>query len=264
MDYLYDSSFDGLLTCIYHHYYQQAATGIYPQDHYQLTLLNNSHVVTRNPAYAARVYAAIEEKISPSSLILVYQGFLSSSPGKENLILNYLRLGFRLGAAVDFYHSHPQVQPLHKIARQVTREVHRILGLLRFADQGGFLYAGLSPDHDILTLIADHFAERLANERFIIHDQKRNLAVIYDGQTMPEPELPPQRQWYLIPLDHKPESSLVEEDHYQQLWKLYFDKISIDFRRNPRLQAQFIPQRYRPHLVEFQPARQEPAPKNEG
>ncbi len=250
MDYLYDGSFDGLLTCIYHHYYQQAATGIYPQEHYQPSLLNNSYVVTTDPVYAARVYSAIEEKISPSSLTLVYQGFLSSSPDKENLILSYLRLGFRLSAAVDFYHSHPQVQPLHKIARQVTREVHRMLGLLRFADQGGFLYASLSPDHDILTLIADHFADRLANERFIIHDQKRNLAIIYDGQATPES----QRDWYLVPLDHKPESPLMEEDRYQQLWKLYFNKISIGFRRNPRLQTQFVPHRYRSHLVEFQPA----------
>ncbi len=254
MDYLYDGTFDGLLTCIYHNYYQEAADGIYPQEYYQPSLISNSGLVTSNPDHAVRVYKAIEEKISADSLALVYHTFLSSCPGKENIILNYLRLGFHMGAKIDFYHSHPQVHPLHKIARQVTKEVHRFLGLLRFADKGKFLYSSLSPDHDILPLIADHFAERLGNERWIIHDQKRSLAIIYDGQNIHEKKLYPQRQWYLINFDHKLESSMPEEDCYQELWKLYFTKISIDSRRNPRLQSQFIPQRYRQHLIEFEPS----------
>ncbi len=255
MDYLYDGSFDGLLTCIYYHYYQEAADGIYARESYQPSLLVESGLVCSNPDYAARVYKAIEEKISEAALARVYYAFLSSCPGKENIILNYLRLGFRMGSKIDFYHSHPQVHPLHKIACQVTREVHRFLGLLRFADQGKFLYASLAPDHDILPLIADHFAERLAGERWVIHDQKRNGAIVYDGQTSPEKKPYPQRRWYLIDLDTVPASFLPEEDGYQELWKLYFTEISINSRRNPRLQAQFIPHRYRQHLVEFQASR---------
>lgn len=255
MDYLYDGSFDGLLTCIYYHYYQEAADGIYARESYQPSLLVESGLVCSNPDYAARVYKAIEEKISEAALARVYYAFLSSCPGKENIILNYLRLGFRMGSKIDFYHSHPQVHPLHKIACQVTREVHRFLGLLRFADQGKFLYASLAPDHDILPLIADHFADRMANERWIIHDLKRNIAVIYDGQNPPEERRAPQRRWYLTGFDHQLDSSGPEEDRYRELWKLYFAGISIDSRRNPRLQTHFIPLRYRQHLPEFEPPR---------
>lgn len=210
-------------------------------------------VVSTNPEQAARVYKAIEEKISEDALIQVYYAFLSSYPGKENLILNYLRLGFRMGAKVDSYHSHPHVHPLHKAARQVTREVHRFLGILRFADNGKFLYAALSPDHDIITLIADHFADRMINERFIIHDQKRCRAIIYDGQSRSAAGPGLQRQWYMIDLDQLPPANQPQDDYCQKLWRQYFTEISIDFRRNPRLQSQFIPQRYRKHLVEFQP-----------
>jgi len=254
VDYLYDGSFDGLLTCIYHNYYQEAADGIYPREHYQPSLISKNIIVASNPVNASRVYRAIEEKISEDSLALVYRAFVSSCPDKENIILNYLRLGFRMGAKIDFYHSHPKVHPLHKIARKVSREVERILGLLRFADNGSFLYAGLSPDHDILPLIADHFADRMKNERWIIHDQKRNLAVIYDGNNKCENKLYPQREWYLVNFEHKPDTPIPEEDGYQELWKLYFSKICIDSRRNPRLQSHFIPLRYRKHLVEFQPS----------
>lgn len=253
MDYLYDGSFEGLLTCIYHNYYQEPATGIYRQEYYQPVLMINSTDVITKPVLAARVYEAIAKKISLDSLDLVYHTFVSSSPVKENLILNYLRLGFRMRAKVDAYHSHPDVHPLHKVAHQVTAEVHRFLGLLRFADTGQFLYAALSPDHHILPLIADHFADRLANERWIIHDKKRKLAVVYDGHNSNKNHFSSQRQWYLTDFPHHGEFSLPqEEQNYQELWQLYFSQISIESRCNPSLQSHFVPRRYRSHLVEFQ------------
>ncbi len=56
--------------------------------------------------------------------------------GDFERISNYLRLGFKMGAKVDLYHSHPAVYPVHKLDRKVTCEVHRFLGLLRFKDTG--------------------------------------------------------------------------------------------------------------------------------
>lgn len=254
MDYLYDSSFEGLLTCIYYNYYREKASGIYQQEYYQPALMIDSTEVITEPALAARVYKAIEHKISRTSLDLVYHTFVSSASNKENLILNYLRLGFRLGSKVDLYHTHPDVYPLRKAAHKVMAEVHRFLGLLRFADAGNFLYAVLSPDHYILPLIADHFADRLAGERWIIHDRKRDLAVVYDGYDTDGDNSFAKRKWYITDFPHPGLPSLTQkEQYYQGLWQLYFDKISIESRRNPCLQAQFVPYRYRGDLVEFKP-----------
>jgi hypothetical protein len=86
MDYLYDGSFDGLLTCIYYNYYHQSADGIFRQDDYQPALMVDSMKVITDPCLAARVYTAVEEKISAGSLDTVYHVYLSSSPDKENLI----------------------------------------------------------------------------------------------------------------------------------------------------------------------------------
>jgi probable DNA metabolism protein len=155
-----------------------------------------------------------------------------------------------MGPKVNLYRSHPDVYPIHKLDRQVRGEAHRFFGLLRFADTGKFLYAGFSPDHNILTLIADHFADRLRNERWIIHDQKRHLAVIYNG---PEPDQDLSSKWYLTDLDNQWQKAFTqEEEHWQELWRLYFHHISIKSRYNPRLQSQLVPLRYRRHLVEFQ------------
>ncbi len=255
MDYLYDGSFEGLLTCIYFNYYEEKASGIYQREYYQPALMIESSEIITDPLLAARVYRAIEEKISRDSLDLIYHTFVSSVSGKEILILNYLRLGFRLGPRIDLYHTHADVYPLRKAAHKVTAEVHRFLGLLRFADAGSFLYAVLSPDHFILPLIADHFADRLAGERWIIHDRKRDLAVVYDGHVADEDQSFPRRKWYITDFpDPGPLPLSQKEQYFQSLWQHYFDKIGIESRRNPRLQAQFVPHRYRHDLVEFKPS----------
>ncbi len=250
MDYLYDGSFDGLLTCIYYHYYEAAASGIYQQDHYQPSLMVNTRIVETNPAWAMRVYTAIEEKISRDALEKIYHVYLSSDSNKENLILNYLRLGFKMGAKVDHFHSHPDVYFLHKVNRKVTLETHRLLGLLRFKDMGQFLYAAISPDHNILPLIADHFADRLAGERWIIHDLMRKLAIIYDGQN-DKRQKSIRDKWYLSDFPYSLEEIADKDQHWPELWQLYFNRIGIEARLNPRLQSQFVPQRYRRYLLEF-------------
>lgn len=255
MEYLYDGSFDGLLTTIYHHYYREAATGIYLQALYQPTLLFPSMVVETEPDLAARVYQAVEDKISARALETVYRVYLSSASDKENLILDYLRLGFRMGSKLDLYHSHPAVYPVHRLERKVTGEAHRLLGLLRFADTGSFLYAVFSPDHHVLPLMADHFADRLSGERWIIHDKKRKLAIIYGGQDHGNNNSPIQSRWFMTDFPYHWNDTLPEEEQYwRELWQTYFQKIGIESRYNPRLQSRCIPQRYRRYLVEFQRA----------
>lgn len=241
MDYLYDGSFDGLLTAIYQSYYEEKADGIYPVDNYQYSLLTASRQVATVPELAAKVYDAVERKISPQALRRVYYVYLANHPQKENLILKYLRLGFKLGPEVDSYHTHPAVLPVQELAKKVSFEAHRFYGLLRFAEARNYLYAALEPDHNILILLADHFADRLKQENFIIHDKKRNLAVIYD-----------RKDWYLTDFPQEAKILISEQEaFYQELWTRYFTQIGIENRKNKRLQAHFVPQRYRHNLVEF-------------
>lgn len=252
MEYLYDGSFDGLLTCIYHHYYREAATGIYPVDCYQPNLLSPSMVVETEPALADRVYRAIVEKISSRALETVYHVYISSAPEKENLILGYIRLGFQMGSRVDLYHSHPAVYPVHRLERKVTGEAHRLLGLLRFSDMGRFLYAVMAPDHHVLPLLGDHFADRLPGERWIIHDKRRNLAIIHDGHNRSSCRSPVRSRWYITDFSYRLEEKMPEnERQWQRLWQTYFEKVSIESRYNPRLQSRCVPHRYRRYLVEF-------------
>jgi len=80
---------------------------------------------------------------------------------KENLILKYLQLGFKLGSKINCYHTHPDILPVQQIAKKVTFETHRFLGLLRFIECNRYLYAAFGPDHNILSLLAGHFGQSI-------------------------------------------------------------------------------------------------------
>lgn len=242
VDYLYDGSFEGFLTCIYYHYYEEKAAGIFTSDSYQSNILNSFIEVKAEAEKATKVYDAIEKKISPYDLQRIYRVFLSTVDDREMLLLNYIRLGFKEGSKISLLHGNPYVSPVEKAEKKVTAEVHRLFGLLRFSVlEGEVLYAVLEPDHDVLEFLADHFTDRYKNEPFIIHDKKRSKALVAQGG-----------EWFITDFT---EANLPhfskKENEYRALWKKYFHTIAIKERTNPRCQKNFMPVRYWKHLTEI-------------
>jgi probable DNA metabolism protein len=45
-------------------------------------------------------------------------------------------------------------------------------------------YSKIEPDHDILPVIAPHFADRVSVMKFILHDKKRDKAVFCENREM--------------------------------------------------------------------------------
>ncbi len=249
MEYLYDGSFEGFLTCIHAHYYQEKAEGIYRQDQYQATFLSRSRFVPAEERKATTVYEAIEEKISREDLKRIYRVFLSADGEKENKLLKYIRLGFQCGSKISAMHSHPIVCDVWKWEKKVSVESYRMIELARFSAlrkpnsecNQEILYCCIEPDHDVLELIGDHFADRLKNDPFIIHDKKRGKGIFCQGG-----------QWFITEFTEK-EFDLLgkEEQEYRDLWKHYFQTIAIQERINPICQKRMMPVRYWKNLTEF-------------
>lgn len=248
MDYLYDKTFEGLLTCIHHHYYNEKATGIFPMDVYQPNIFNGSTDVITDEKKASIVYEAIEKKISSFDLRRVYKTFLSTIPEKENKILNYVRLGFKIGPKIGSLHGNPIVFEVQSAEKKVGFEVHRLMGLVRFdvlksrsLEASEILYAEIEPDHDVAELLATHFSDRFAYEPFIIHDSKRNKALIAKGG-----------DWYISQFTKEDLSYFTRDTRdFPKLWKIYFDTIAIKERTNPKCQKRCMPSRYWKNLTEF-------------
>lgn len=241
MDYLYDGSFEGLLTCIYQHYYMEKATGLYDKSQYQADIFNAYKEIPTELEKSDIVYRAIIKKISQLALRNTYYLYLSNSDEKENLILKYLIRGFKIGSTIDALHSDHLIHQVHLIARKVSLENHRFLGILRFSEIQGTLYSEIEPDHDILVLLGDHFSDRFKSHSFIIHDKKRKKALISkDGE------------WLITEFDTL---DSIQQSHkecaYRDLWKNYYNHIAVEGRENNRLRKQYMPARYWKHLPEM-------------
>lgn len=75
--------------------------------------------------------------------------------------------------------------------------------------------------------------------RFIIHDVKRQLAIIYDGQKAVIEELKSE------------DVPNILSGTYEELWKSYFKSATILEKENPRLQRRNMPKRYWKNLTEI-------------
>ena len=242
LNYLYDGSFEGLLTAVWEAYYSKDdPRGIIWDGQNQPNLLTASRLIYTDHEKADKVYRAVEEKISDQALRRIFYIYLSETTESGIIILNYLREGFRLGAAVDDFHANPAVLEAERLYNKVAMEKHRFAGLVRFRLlESGVFYSQIEPDHNIAALIAPHFAQRMPSELWILHDIKRGIAVFYN-----------KVEWTVRNLED-PEDIILKEEEvlYQSMWKAYYKHLSIESRRNPRLKKRMMPVRYWKNLIE--------------
>lgn len=240
--YIYDGSFEGILTAIYHAYYnKEIPEQILSQDDLQESLMVRKVYIETDMEKADKVYHSVETKISKQAMKNIFYVYLSEERDRGTMIYQYLKLGWKMGKSIDGNLKNNHVLVVQNMYKKVSKEIHLMLGLVRFKElKNDLLYAAIEPDYNIVFALADHFAERISNERWIIHDIRRNIAVVYNKE-----------EWLLTELKLKGDIELhQEEESYQKLWKQYFKSISIENKVNPRLQKGYMPVRYWKHLIE--------------
>ena len=185
---------------------------------------------------------AVAKKMGDEALSNILHCYLSDAHNSGIIIYRYISFGLNAGRSVNMHMTNDSVKPALDLVCKVKKEQHRMLGIVRFRlVENGLFYASIDPDHNITGIIAPHFARRMADQNWIIHDTRRNLAVVYDGKNWKSVE---------IEISREPEDS-DDELFYQDLWRNYFKKISISERKNPKLQKQFLPKRYWKNLTEI-------------
>lgn len=242
LTYVYDGSFEGILTAVFEAYYRHEEPDLIESEQcLQQDFLTRYVFIKTDSKKADRVYNSIWQKISGEALKNVYHVYLSEEPDAGTIIYKYLRLGWKMGSRVDLHLADDTVRRVDDINRRVGYEVHRLLGFVRFRQvEGGIFYSAISPDNNIVELLAPHFAERLADQNWIIHDVKREIAAMYNMKTWIVSEFSAED----IPKD------TAAENEYAQLWKQFFNTLAIQERENPKLQKRLMPKRYWKHITE--------------
>ena len=219
-----DGTYDGLLTALFYAY-KLKPDEILLRPTQQLDMLDAPMQIATDITKSARVQIAIDEKLSVNAGLNVRMVYASGRDDAGTLIYRYVMRGWRLGHRLDDHMTDPAVEPVLQLSRRVQLERHKMLGFMRFTPlENGVLYAACEPDYDIVPLMIEHFAERLPGERFIMHDLRHDtLAFHKPGATF-------------ITHTHAPRIA-APHDEYEDMWRAFYDAVTIESRLNPRLPA---------------------------
>jgi probable DNA metabolism protein len=241
--YVYDGSLEGILTAVFEAFYRkEEPDAILVEQGLQQDLTASYTFIVTDPAKSDRVYASIRRNISEDALKNVYYILLSEEVDAGTLIYRYLKLGWKMGGRVDLHLSDNTVFRVMDINRRFEHEVHKFMGFVRFRQvEGGIFYSPISPDYNIVELLAPHFAERLSDQKWIIHDVRREVAALYNC-----------KNWIISEFSAGDiPGSTEDEKRFAGLWKEFFNTLEIPSRRNPKLQRRLMPRRYWDHLTEM-------------
>ncbi len=248
--FLYDGSFEGLLTAVFDVYDRKAAEAqIIAQDRYQSDAFAERAEVVTDDNKANRVWRGLQKKLSVGGLSNLFSLYLSERPDREDLLLAFCRMAFATDEKVEENFSSPVVLQIAQTGKQLHREKHRFEAFVRFVQLAdGTYFATIDPDFDVLPLITPHFADRYAGQIWIIYDTRRRYGIHYDGQTVQEVRFDFRSgNQQSLPAA---ETQAPAEELYQQLWRVYFRSVNIPARRNLKLHRQHVPVRYWKYLTE--------------
>lgn len=242
--YIYDGSYQGLLTALYQAFKQrEIPVKIIAEPDFRNDLFYQQKEIITDPEKAQFFSQQIKKTISAQALNNIFHAYLSEVDKMELYIFRYLFTGFKAGKKIDEYLTKEYVRQVQDLAHKVRHESHRLKGLIRLKESAANkYYAAVEPDYKTLVLLAPHFKNRFSTMDWIIHDLKREEAIIFSAA---------DQEWLLINLekDFMPKFSKKEQE-IQNLWCSFFTAVSIQNRKNPKIQQQFMPKKYWKHLIE--------------
>ena len=252
----YDGSFEGYLCCIFQIYERKLKQVQFKrltindsQASDQTILFSNSLEIETVKNQADRVLAGLKKKLSGKELRQLYASFLSEQSGIEVVMLKYIKDALGSAESVRGNYTKDHILKIAQTAKMVGRESHRMEAFVRFQlTKEGLYFANVTPDFDVLPLIATHFESRYADQQWLIYDLKRNYGIYYNLNDVQFVKLSQKKSTATQSI-----SALVFDESemaFQQLWKEYFKKTNIVARKNTRLHFQHVPKRYWKYLVE--------------
>ena len=255
--YVFDNSLDGLLTAVFDSFFLHQEPEMLLAEGEQLPLFaDKPHVVMTDNEKAARVWKGLEKHLSRDGLHMIAISWLSEERALNQPLFNFICKVFHQPACsgIEQNASDPDVLAVRNTCRRVLHEQLRMKQFIRFqkAKDGTYL-AVVSPDHNVVPLIIDHFLDRFNDQPWLIYDAKRHYGYYYDGNAAPihitfEDET-------TVPFDltnGKLDADVLSSDDalFQQLWRTYFKAICIKERMNPRKQLSDMPRRYWKYMTE--------------
>ncbi len=243
--FIFDGTKIGLFTCVFDAYYERRIPKTITDKQVQVGFYDNVYQIETDIQKAKRVSDCLKNCKTIGVLKDVSLALKSGRDDKFTVIFNYVKTVIdnkNLDVSKNF--ANESVLAFSDLIKQITYEVHRFKGFIRFEESvDGYYYAHFSPDNDITWLLMPHFTSRFSNQAFIIHDVKRNVLGMYDGYNSAQVNAEDRQVTVYLSDD---------EINFKKLWQTYYKSVNIKERKNHRLMKNFLPVRYWEHLPEKQ------------
>lgn len=180
----------------------------------------------------------------------------SDSPDMPEVVHRYVRLGFAEGPRVRTLISDKRAAAFDDLARHVLGECEHTRQFVRFSHMAdGSFAASFSPAANTIPLMAQHFAARMRQERFVLVDPRHRIAAFHaEGAKRCE----------LVRLDGRLAQALVQMDdladdelYVRAMWQRFYRGTSLPGRdrsqRGYDLRTKWMPQRLWGGLFELGP-----------
>lgn len=259
MTLIYDGSYEGFLCTVFAAYQHHVTANANIRTNADGMTLEEEVSVSSQTDQADRVAHKLQcLKIAE----WIYDAWISRAEGIDDHLLAVIVLAVQINGSPMGRRQMESVSRVAAAAKRVRDERYRFLEFTRFLRicggdpktaaltslsnaSVGIYVADIEPEYDILIDLVQHFVKRFQDQKFMIRDKTHGTALVYDAQS-----------WQIVELPELMSLPLPDESRYEELWRRYFDTVAIPWRRNRKLQQQFVPKKYRRYLTEFQPADQ--------
>lgn len=250
MQVVFDGSYQGWLTAVYDIYeIKVQEVVVIREELYEEMLFADLHRVSTDDVKANRVAVGLRKKLSADGYIRIKEAFLSEILGIDNLLFQYVQYVFSNSSNIEADLTNKFVFDIRKASQLTRKERHRMEAFVRFKlTKDQLYYAIIEPQCDVLSLIASHFKNRYADQRWLIYDVRRRYGIYYDLNLVVIVILEFNAK---VGIKSKDSEMIDEqEDFYQELWKRYFKSVNIESRKNLKLQMQQMPKKYWKYILE--------------
>ena len=243
--YVFDNTLDGLLTAVFDSFFRKQQDVTLLADGEQLPLFaDEPHQVVTDAEKAERVWKGLEKHLSKDGLHMITLSWLSEERALNQPLFNFICKVFRTNVkGLERNASDEDVLAVRNTCRRVLHEQLRMKQFIRFqkAKDGTYL-AVVSPDHNVLPLIIDHFQDRFNDQPWLIYDAKRHYGYYYGASPDPSKGGEVIRVTFedetAVPFDlssGKMDADILSDNDqlFQDLWRTYFKAICIKERMNP-------------------------------
>ncbi|MBQ9357202.1 MAG: TIGR03915 family putative DNA repair protein [Prevotella sp.] len=256
--YIFDNTLDGLLSAVFDSFaLHQPSVRLLAKGEQMPLFADEPHQVVTDSEKAERVWKGLEKNLSAGGLRIITLSWMSEEQALNQPLFNYICKVFQQpkGApGIESNASDADVLAVRNTCRRVLHESQRMKQFLRFQKAKDGTYLGVvSPDHDVLPLIIDHFEDRFGDQPWLIYDAHRHYGYYFTpGDRVIRITFEDESA---VPFDlsnGKLNTDILSDNDqlFQNLWRTYFKAICIRERMNPRKQLSDMPRRYWKYMTE--------------